>query len=58
MNTIFLFEARRTSTHWPSYVIALILVFLGIFCGSRFNLSVGQGIYLNSLIQPVIWWEC
>lgn len=48
MNTIFLFEARRTSMHWPSYLIALILVFLGIFCGSRFNLSVGQGIYLNS----------
>ncbi|WP_312297752.1 M1 family aminopeptidase [Chryseobacterium sp.] len=48
MNTIFLFEARRISKHWPSYLIALILVFIGIFCGNRFNLSVGEGIYLNS----------
>lgn len=48
MNTIFLFEARRCTKHWLSYLIALILIFLGIFCGSQFNLSVGEGIYLNS----------
>jgi uncharacterized membrane protein HdeD (DUF308 family) len=48
MNTIFLFEARRSTKHWLSYLIALILLFLGIFCGSQFNLSVGEGIYLNS----------
>lgn len=48
MNTLFLFEARRSTQHWLSYLIALILVFLGVFCGNQFNLSVGQGIYLNS----------
>ncbi|MBK1895643.1 ABC transporter permease/M1 family aminopeptidase [Chryseobacterium paridis] len=48
MNTIFLFEAKRSSKHWPSYLIGLILLFLGIFCGNQFNLSVGEGIFLNS----------
>ncbi|MGL6125560.1 MAG: aminopeptidase, partial [Chryseobacterium artocarpi] len=48
MNAIFSFEARRNTKHWLMYLIALILVFLGIFCGNQFNLSVGEGIYLNS----------
>lgn len=48
MNTLFLFEARRSTRHWLTYFIVLVLVFLGIFCGNQFNLSVGQGIYLNS----------
>jgi ABC-2 type transport system permease protein len=48
MNAIFLFEAGRSLQHRLSYLIALILVFIGIFCGNQFNLSVGEGIYLNS----------
>jgi hypothetical protein len=48
MNTIFLFEAERSSKHWLTYLVALLLVAVGIFCGSQFNLSVGEGIYLNS----------
>lgn len=48
MNTLFLFEARRSSKHWLTYLVALLLIGLGIFCGSQFNLSVGEGIYLNS----------
>ncbi|TZF95244.1 aminopeptidase [Chryseobacterium panacisoli] len=48
MNTLFLFEAGRTTKHWLTYLVALLLVALGIFCGSQFNLSVGEGIYLNS----------
>ncbi|WP_336959453.1 ABC transporter permease/M1 family aminopeptidase [Chryseobacterium contaminans] len=48
MNAIFSFEIRRNTKHWPSYLVALIFVFLGIFCGNQFNLSVGEGIYLNS----------
>ncbi|MFS4429198.1 M1 family aminopeptidase [Chryseobacterium sp. S90] len=48
MNTIFLFEAGRSSKHWLTYLVALLLIALGIFCGSQFNLSVGEGIYLNS----------
>ncbi|KMQ60118.1 aminopeptidase N [Chryseobacterium angstadtii] len=48
MNALFLFEARRTTKHWPAYLIALILAGIGIFCGSSFNLAAGDGIYLNS----------
>lgn len=48
MNTLFLFEARRSSKHWLTYLVALLFIGLGIFCGSQFNLSAGEGIYLNS----------
>ncbi|MCT2560935.1 ABC transporter permease/M1 family aminopeptidase [Chryseobacterium herbae] len=48
MNAIFLFEARRITKHWPAYLIALILAGIGIFCGSQFNLTAGDRIYLNS----------
>ncbi|RQO42460.1 aminopeptidase [Chryseobacterium sp. KBW03] len=48
MNTLFLFEARRSTQHWLTYLVALLLVGIGIFCGNQFNLSVGEGIYLNS----------
>lgn len=48
MNSLLLFEARRNIKHWLSYLIAFTLVVLGIFCGSQFNLTVGEGIYLNS----------
>ncbi|KQT35659.1 aminopeptidase [Chryseobacterium sp. Leaf405] len=48
MNVLFLFEVKRTIKRWPVYLIALILVLIGIFCGNQFNLTVGEGIYLNS----------
>jgi hypothetical protein len=48
MNTLFLFEARRSTQHWLIYLVALLLVGIGIFCGNQFNLSIGEGIYLNS----------
>ncbi|MFN1217713.1 M1 family aminopeptidase [Chryseobacterium kwangjuense] len=48
MNAIFSFEAGRISKHWPAYLIAILLVSAGIFCGSQFNLSTGDGIFLNS----------
>ncbi|MGE8552852.1 MAG: M1 family aminopeptidase [Chryseobacterium jejuense] len=48
MNVIFSFEVRRNTKHWLTYLIALILIILGIFCGNQFNLSVGEGIYLNA----------
>ncbi|MEF9480549.1 hypothetical protein OWR28_25265 [Chryseobacterium sp. 1B4] len=48
MNTLFIFEARRSTYHWPAYLVALLLTGIGIFCGSQFNLSAGEGIYLNS----------
>ena len=48
MNVLFLFEVKRLVKRWPEYLIALILVLIGIFCGNQFNLTVGEGIYLNS----------
>ncbi|MBB6369248.1 M1 family aminopeptidase [Chryseobacterium shigense] len=48
MNAIFLFEAGRISKRWPAYLIAFILVSIGVFCGNQFNLTAGDGIYLNS----------
>ncbi|MDQ1857636.1 M1 family aminopeptidase [Chryseobacterium sp. WLY505] len=48
MNAIILFEAGRSSKHWLTYLVALLLIGMGIFCGNQFNLSVGEGIYLNS----------
>ncbi|MFY7816423.1 MAG: aminopeptidase, partial [Chryseobacterium taeanense] len=48
MNALFLFEAKRTTKHWPAYLVAFILILIGIFCGKQFNLTVGEGIYLNS----------
>ncbi|MCJ8152751.1 aminopeptidase [Chryseobacterium sp. SSA4.19] len=48
MNILFLFEVQRTIKRWPAYLIALILLLTGIFCGKRFNLTIGEGIYLNS----------
>ena len=48
MNALFLFEVKRLVKRWPAYLIALTLVLIGIFCGNQFNLTVGEGIYLNS----------
>ncbi|OPC05932.1 aminopeptidase [Elizabethkingia meningoseptica] len=48
MNALFLFEARRISRHWLSYAIVIVLIIIGIFTGSQFNMKVGDGIYLNS----------
>ncbi|UQB69346.1 ABC transporter permease/M1 family aminopeptidase [Epilithonimonas zeae] len=48
MNVLFLFEAKRTIKRWSAYFVTLILLLIGIFCGNQFNLTVGEGIYLNS----------
>lgn len=48
MNSIFQFELKHSSRHWVTYLTALILLFLGFFSGNKFNLTAGEGIYLNS----------
>lgn len=48
MNSLFKFEIKQSSKHWVTYLTALILVFIGFFCGNKFNLTAGEGIYLNS----------
>ncbi len=48
MNAIFQFELRSSSKRWLTYLTSIILLFIGVFCGNQFNLTVGEGIYLNS----------
>ncbi len=48
MNPLFLFEAGQGIKRWPMYIISLLLVIAGIFCGHRFSLTAGEGIYFNS----------
>ena len=48
MNTIFQFELRQNSKLWTMSLSVLILILIGVFCGYKFNLTAGEGIYLNS----------
>ncbi len=48
MNSLLKFEIKQSSKHWVTYLTALILLFIGVFCGNKFNLTAGEGIYLNS----------
>ena len=48
MNTIFQFQLKHSGNRWVLYFIGLLLIFIGLFCGYKFNLTAGEGIYLNS----------
>ncbi|TWI85817.1 peptidase M1-like protein [Lacibacter cauensis] len=48
MRTIAVFDINSYFKQIPTYFIAVLLFCFGVFGGSRFNLSVGEGVYLNS----------
>lgn len=48
MNPLLLFEAGQGIKRWPLYITSLLMLSAGIFCGNRFNLTAGEGIYFNS----------
>lgn len=48
MNTIFQYELNQTTRRWTLYPMILTIVLLGVFCGNKFNMTAGEGIYLNS----------
>ncbi|MAU70716.1 MAG: aminopeptidase [Pseudozobellia sp.] len=48
MNAIFQFQVRHSSNRWVLGLTGLILLFIGLFAGYKFNLTAGEGIYLNS----------
>jgi hypothetical protein len=48
MNTISIFDIKNYSKQIPTYIVALLLFCFGWFAGANFNLSVGEGVYLNS----------
>ena len=48
MNAILQFQLKHSGNRYVLGLTALILVFIGWFCGYKFNLTAGEGIYLNS----------
>jgi ABC-2 type transport system permease protein len=48
MKAILLFDLRQFARQLPGYVILLLLLCMGIFTGSKFNMSAGEGVELNS----------
>ncbi|WP_244178382.1 ABC transporter permease/M1 family aminopeptidase [Maribacter litoralis] len=48
MNAIFQYELNQTTRRWTVYPMFLVFVLLGIFSGNKFNMTAGEGIYLNS----------
>lgn len=48
MNAVFYFHFKRLNNRWTTGSISIILLFIGWFSGYKFNLSAGEGIYLNS----------
>ena len=48
MKTLLLFEIKQTIRHWTTYLTSFVLIAAGTFCGKTFNLTVGEGIFLNS----------
>ena len=48
MNTIFKFELIQSTKRWFTAVFTVVLIIVGVFCGNKFNLSAGEGIFLNS----------
>ncbi|MGE9313423.1 M1 family aminopeptidase [Niabella sp. CJ426] len=47
MKHIFLFDIRHSLKSIIHYLAITMLLATGVFCGSSFNLSLGEGIYLN-----------
>jgi len=48
MNAILQFQLKHSGNRYVLGLTALLLVFIGWFCGYKFNLTAGEGIYLNS----------
>lgn len=46
-NPIFWFDIKMNSKRITTYLVATILFAIGIFSGNKFNLTVGEGVYLN-----------
>lgn len=48
MKAILLFDLRQFARQLPGYVLLLLLLCMGIFAGSKFNISAGDGVELSS----------
>lgn len=48
MNTILAFDLKSSLKRPLVYVVVLVLFGFGVFSGNKFNLFVGEGVFLNS----------
>lgn len=48
MNALFQFELNQIFKKRSLYLFSIILIVVGIFSGNKFNLTAGEGIYINS----------
>jgi len=48
MNPFFNFDFRQIRKRLANVLIILALLAFGVFTGSQFNLTIGEGVYLNS----------
>ena len=48
MNAIFQYELNQITKRWVTYPMFFAIILLGVFCGNKFNMTAGEGIYLNS----------
>ncbi|MGS2741246.1 ABC transporter permease/M1 family aminopeptidase [Sinomicrobium sp. M5D2P17] len=48
MKNVFFFDIKSYIKRYITYVVVIALTCMGFFAGSRFNLSVGEEVYLNS----------
>lgn len=47
MKAIFLFDLNSFRKGFLNYLIMILFVGAGLFCGNKFNMSVGEGVFLN-----------
>ncbi|GAB2660182.1 M1 family aminopeptidase [Flavihumibacter cheonanensis] len=48
MRSVLLFDIHSSIRNYVSYLVLLLCAAMGLYAGSNFNISVGEGIYLNS----------
>lgn len=48
MRSLILFDLSGYSKHWAPWVVMAIITAIGTFIGFRFNLTVGEGVFINS----------
>ena len=48
MTDLFLLERKIFLKNWMSYMTIFLILFFGFIVGSKFNLNVGKGLYMNS----------
>lgn len=48
MRSVLLFDIHSYIRNYVSYLVLLLCAAMGLYAGANFNISVGEGVYLNS----------